>query len=126
MICNVIDNDYYIIKIYNNYLDFDIYNHDEVGKFIEGIFKNILKWRGSILGTSIVYSLRISSVNGMYLRSSTAVTPFVKRTYKRAQPYFHRTEVGYLVNFNLGVKFAAAFQNFAHLVCCNGVHPAPE
>ena len=34
MICNLIDKDFYIFKIYNDYINFDIYDTSEVKDFI--------------------------------------------------------------------------------------------
>lgn len=91
MICNVIDNDYYIIKIYNNYLDFDIYNHDEVGKFIEGIFKNILK-KYHIKG-EVTFNIYIDKLYGMIIE------------VKRCDNEYLGDLVDIRIKFNLNVSF---------------------
>ena len=43
MICNLIDKDYYIAKVYNEYINFDIYDTSEVKDFIYKIYDKLLK-----------------------------------------------------------------------------------
>ena len=68
MIYRVIDKDNYIIKIYNDYFNIDIYDHDEVKQFIKNLFNEILnKYK---LKGIIVFNIYIDKMYGMIIEVS--------------------------------------------------------
>ena len=65
MIYRVIDKDNYIIKIYNDYFDIDIYDHSEVKLFIENLFNKIFN-KYKLKGT-VVFNIYIDNMYGMII-----------------------------------------------------------
>lgn len=65
MICNVVDKDFYIIKVFNNYNNFDIYDHNEIKNFVQELFNQILK-KYKLKG-SIVFNIYIDNMYGMII-----------------------------------------------------------
>lgn len=63
MICNKIDNDYYIVKVFNN--DFDIYDHEEIKNFVQFLFKKLLN-KYKIQGNFLL-NIYIDNMYGMII-----------------------------------------------------------
>lgn len=63
MICNVIDKDFYIIKIFNKYNNFDIYSHDEIEKITKELFEKYLK-KYNLKG-NITFNIYVDRLYGM-------------------------------------------------------------
>jgi len=63
MICNVIDKDFYIIKIFNKYNNFDIYSHNEIEKIIKEFFEKYLK-KYNLKG-NITFNIYVDKLYGM-------------------------------------------------------------
>lgn len=65
MIIKTIDKNFYILKVFNKYLDFDIYNHDEVKDFIYKLYDKILcKYN---LKGFIIFDIYIDNNYGMII-----------------------------------------------------------
>ena len=65
MICNLIDKDYYIVKVYNDYINFDIYDTSEVKDFIYKIYDKLLK-KNKLTGI-ILFDIYIDTNYGMII-----------------------------------------------------------
>ena len=65
MICNVIDKDTYILKVYNYYNGVNIYDHDNIEEFVKDIFNKSLK-KYNLTGR-ILFNVYIDKLYGMII-----------------------------------------------------------
>ena len=65
MICNVIDKDNYILKVYNYYNGVNIYDHDNIEEFVKDIFNKSLK-KYNLTGR-ILFNVYIDKLYGMII-----------------------------------------------------------
>jgi len=90
MICNVIDNDFLILKIFSND-KFDIYDHGEIKGFIKSLFDNILNKYG--LSGNIIFNVFIDRLYGMIIE------------IKKESNAIMKEKVDIKIKFNLNVSF---------------------
>lgn len=76
MILKVIDKDSYLVKVFNNQTNFDIYNHDEISKFVQDIFKNSL--RKYNLSGNIIFNIFLDELYGMIIEIKKESDSFIK------------------------------------------------
>lgn len=91
MKCDVIDDNHYLIKIYNDYLDFDIYDHDEIKIFIEKIYNKILK-KYNIKGL-LTFNIFIDNMYGMIIE------------VEKNNGFIIKNLVDIKIKFNLNISF---------------------
>lgn len=91
MICKNVDKDLYIIKIFNNKDLFDIYNHDEIKKFIYDLFNTVLK-KYKLTG-SIIFNIYVDKFYGMIIE------------IKKEHNLFIDNLVDIKIKFNLNISF---------------------
>jgi len=91
MICNVIDKDNYILKIYNKYAGFDIYEQDNVKDFIKDIFNKMLK-KYNLSGT-IIFNIFIDRLYGMIIEVKKTSDLLIKKL------------IDIKIKFNLNISF---------------------
>lgn len=91
MKCDVIDDNHYLIKIYNDYLDFDIYDHDEIKIFIEKIYNKILK-KYNIKGL-LTFNMFIDNMYGMIIE------------VEKNNDFIIKNLVDIKIKFNLNISF---------------------
>ena len=65
MICNVIDKDTYILKVYNYYNGVNIYDHGNIEEFVKDIFNKSLK-KYNLTGR-ILFNVYIDKLYGMII-----------------------------------------------------------
>lgn len=91
MICNVIDKDFYIVKVFNNWDDFDIYNHDEIKDFVQDLFDKILdKYK---LCGEIIFNVFIDKLYGMIIE------------IKKESDLIIKNLIDIKIKFNLNISF---------------------
>lgn len=90
MICNVIDNDFLILKIFSND-KFDIYDHGEIKEFIKSLFDNILN-KYSLSG-NIIFNVFIDRLYGMIIEIKKESDIIIKKM------------VDIKIKFNLNISF---------------------
>ena len=91
MICNVIDKDFYIIKILNNWDDFNIYDHNEIKEFVQSLFDKILK-KYKLCG-NIIFNIFLDKLYGMIIE------------IKKESDLLIKNLVDIKIKFNLNVSF---------------------
>lgn len=91
MICNVIDKDNYILKIYNKYAGFDIYEQENVKDFIKDIFNKMLK-KYNLSGT-IIFNIFIDRLYGMIIEVKKTSDLLIKKL------------IDIKIKFNLNISF---------------------
>ena len=91
MICNVIDKDNYILKIYNKYAGFDIYEQDNVKDFVKDIFNKMLKKYN--LSGNIIFNIFIDRLYGMIIE------------VKKDKDLLLEKLIDIKIKFNLNVSF---------------------
>ncbi len=65
MICNMIDENFYILKIFNDNDNFDIYDHEFIKDFTKELFDNILK-KYDIRG-DVLFNIYIDNLYGIII-----------------------------------------------------------
>ena len=90
MICNVIDKDFYIIKILNNWDDFNIYDHNEIKEFVQSLFDKILK-KYKLCG-NIIFNIFLDKLYGII-------------EIKKESDLLIKNLVDIKIKFNLNVSF---------------------
>ena len=91
MVCNVIDKDFYIIRVFNNFDNLDIYNHDEIKYFIQNLFNNILN-KYKIYG-EIIFNIFIDKLYGMIIE------------IKKEKDLVIKNLIDIDIKFNLNISF---------------------
>lgn len=91
MICNVIDKDYYILKVFNKYAGFDIYDHDNIEEFIKEIFNKSLK-KHNLTG-NILFNFYIDKLYGMIIEIKKESNLIIKEV------------IDIKIKFNLNISF---------------------
>lgn len=91
MICNLIDKDYYIVKVYNDYLNFDIYDTTEVKNFIYKIYNKLLKKKK--LNGIIQFDIYIDTNYGMIIE------------IKKLEDLLFNDIIDIKIKFNLNISF---------------------
>lgn len=91
MICNVIDKDFYIIKIFNNWDDFNIYDHNEIKEFVQSLFDKILN-KYKLCG-NIIFNIFLDKLYGMIIE------------IKKESDLLIKNLVDIKIKFNLNVSF---------------------
>lgn len=91
MICNLIDKDYYIVKVYNDYFDFDIYDTTEVKNFIYKIYNKLLKKKK--LNGIIQFDIYIDTNYGMIIE------------IKKLEDLLFNDIIDIKIKFNLNISF---------------------
>lgn len=91
MVCNKIDNDYYILKIFKEYCNFDIYDHNEIKEFIESLFDNLLKKYD--LSGKLIFNIYMDNMYGMIIE------------IKKDTDFIIKELVDIKIKFNLNVSF---------------------
>lgn len=91
MICNIIDKDFYIIKVFNNLDNLDIYNHDEIKDFVQDLFNKILN-KYKLYG-KIVFNIFIDKLYGMIIE------------IKKENDLFIKNLIDIDIKFNLNISF---------------------
>jgi len=91
MICNVIDKDFYIVKIFNNLDTLDIYNHDEIKDFVQDLFNKILN-KYKLCG-EIVFNIFIDRLYGMIIE------------IKKERDLIVKNLIDIDIKFNLNISF---------------------
>lgn len=91
MICNLIDKDFYIFKIYNEYINFDIYDTSEVKDFIYKIYDKLLK-KNKLTGI-ILFDIYIDTNYGMIIE------------IKKIEDLLFNDIIDVKIKFNLNISF---------------------
>lgn len=91
MICNLIDKDYYIVKVYNDYINFDIYDTSEVKDFIYKIYDKLLK-KNKLTGI-ILFDIYIDTNYGMIIE------------IKKIEDLLFNDIIDVKIKFNLNISF---------------------
>lgn len=91
MICNLIDKDYYIVKVYNDYINFDIYDTSEVKDFIYKIYDKLLK-KNKLTGI-ILFDIYIDTNYGMIIE------------IKKLEDLLFNDIIDVKIKFNLNISF---------------------
>lgn len=91
MICNIVDKDFYIIKVFNNLDNLDIYNHDEIKDFVQNLFNKILS-KYKLYG-EIVFNIFIDKLYGMIIE------------IKKENDLFIKNLIDIDIKFNLNISF---------------------
>jgi len=91
MVCNKIDNDYYILKIFKEYCNFDIYDHDEIKEFIQYLFDKLLK-KHNLCG-KLIFNIFIDNMYGMIIE------------IKKEDDFIIKDLIDIKIKFNLNVSF---------------------
>ena len=91
MKCDVIDSNHCLIKVYNDYFNFDIYDHDEIKSFIEVIYDKILK-KYNIKGL-LTFNIYIDNMYGMIIE------------IEKNKDFILKNFVDIKIKFNLNVSF---------------------
>ena len=91
MICNLIDKDFYIFKIYNEYINFDIYDTSEVKDFIYKIYDKLLK-KNKLTGI-ILFDIYIDTNYGMIIE------------IKKIEDLLFNDIIYIKIKFNLNISF---------------------
>ena len=91
MICNVIDKDFYLLKIYNDINNFDIYDYDSIKLLIKDLFSIFLK-KYNITG-NILFNIFIDSFYGMIIE------------IKKISDFIIDKVIDIKIKFNLNISF---------------------
>lgn len=90
MICNVIDKDSYIIKVFNCD-DFDIYDHDDIKEMVSNIFNKVLN-KYNLFG-EILFNIYVDNLYGLIIEVNKIDDLFIKNA------------VDLKIKFNLNISF---------------------
>lgn len=91
MKCDVIDDNNFLIKVYSEYLDFDIYDHDEIRNFIEKIYDKLLS-KYYVCG-SLVFNIFLDRMYGMIIE------------VKKNGDFIFKNLLDVKIKFNLNISF---------------------
>jgi len=91
MICNLIDKDFFIIKVFNDIYNFDIYDHNEIKEFVNTLFKKLLN-KYNIYG-NVLINIYIDNVYGMIVEIKKEDNLFIKKF------------INIKIKFNLNISF---------------------
>lgn len=126
MVCNVLDKDNYIIKIYNNYNCVDIYDHDNIENFIKDIFNKYLK-KYNLCGR-ILFNVYIDNLYGMIIEvkkiSDLIIDKLIdiKIKFNLNISFLYEVDYFYLVDNNINNQNIYYYKNKFYLEIINDMN----
>jgi len=90
MICNVIDKDSYIIKVFN-YDNFDIYDHEDIKEMVSNVFNKVLN-KYNLCG-EILFNIYVDKLYGLIIEVNKIDDLLVKDV------------IDLKIKFNLNISF---------------------